>query len=60
MDFYLYEVLVQYTKYKKNFLEPYPELEKYKENFESLPQLVDFIKASENLFCFSPLATLQF
>jgi len=60
VDFYLYEVLVQYSKFNKQFLKPYPELEKYKQSIESLPQLSEYIKATDHLLCYSISATLQF
>ena len=60
VDFFVYEVLVEFQKFNKEFLKPYPALERYVKDFESLPKLAEYIKASDHLLCYSPFATLQF
>jgi glutathione S-transferase len=60
VDFFLYEVLAQFQKYKKDFLKPYPALENYVNAFESLPQMKEYVKSISQLKCYTPFAKLQF
>jgi len=45
VDFMMYEVLHHYVRYDEAYLTPYPNLTKFKKNFEDLPKIRDFMRS---------------
>ena len=54
VDFLLYEVLHQLLKFRKEIIQPYPNLVSYLKRFEFIPQLADYIKSTEGLLSYPP------
>ena len=56
MDFFVYEVLYQLQKFKKEIVQSYANLVSYIQRIEALPQLAEYVKANESLPVYSPFA----
>jgi len=58
VDFIFYEMLYHFVKFDANYLQPYPNIEAYKSNFESIPEIAAAMKSPSYLTgpCIGPTA----
>lgn len=59
VDFWLYETLIWYTRFDKDFLEPYANLLEFIKRFEDLPSIRKYMNEPNYIHgpCINPIAT---
>jgi len=61
VDFFVYEVLHQLKSFPaEQLLQPYPNLLRYMERFESIPKIANFIQENKGRICYRPSAKYVF